>query len=255
MSIPTTMAARLRKAARVILVGPPGCGKGTQTTRVLNRYPQLTALSSGDLLRQNVRAGTPIGLEAESIMKNGGLVHDSLMVKLIVGELSRRGYLESKPTHAAGLISASPSSASSPSNSSDLPSASFLLDGFPRTQGQAKKLDEEVSMNLVVNIDVPSEVIIQRISNRLVHTPSGRIYNLTWNPPKVPGIDDVTGEPLTRRSDDFPETFKKRLEAYRKETEPLLEHYDKAGVLWTVKGRTSDEITPLLEGEIKKRFG
>ena len=101
-------------------------------------------------------------------MKKGGLVHDSLMVKLIVGELSRRGYLESKPTHAAGLISASTSSASSPLNSSDLPSASFLLDGFPRTHGQARKLDEEVSMNFVVNIDVPSEVIIERISNRLV---------------------------------------------------------------------------------------
>lgn len=86
------------------------------------------------------------------------------------------------------------------------------------------------------------------------HTASGRIYNLTWNPPKVAGIDDVTGEPLTRRPDDCPETFKKRLEAYKRETEPLLEHYDKAGVLWTVKGRTSDEITPLLEEEIERRF-
>lgn len=253
MTLTANTAAKLRKAARVILVGPPGCGKGTQTTRILNKYPQLSALSSGDLLRQNVRARTPIGLEAENIMKSGGLVHDSLMIKLIVGELSRRGYLESRPTHAAGLISSSPTS--TPSNSSDLPSASFLLDGFPRTQGQAKKLDEEVAMNFVVNIDVPAEVIIDRISNRLVHTPSGRIYNLTWNPPKVPGIDDVTGEPLTRRPDDCPETFKKRLEAYRRETEPLLEHYDKAGVLWTVRGNTSDEITPVLEEELGRRFG
>jgi len=244
-------AAKLRRAARVILVGAPGCGKGTQTTRLLNRYSQLTALSSGDLLRQNVRARTPIGLEAEQIMKKGGLVHDSIMVKLIVGELASRGWIESRGTHVAGLLGAS----TTEKNSSDLPSASFLLDGFPRTQGQAQSLDEEVSMNFVVNIDVPSEVVIDRITNRLVHAPSGRVYNLTWNPPKVPGIDDVTGEPLTRRPDDCPETFKKRLDAYRRETEPLLEHYDKAGVLWTVKGSTSDEITPLLDAELIKRFG
>jgi len=243
--------SKLRRAARVILVGAPGCGKGTQTSRLLNRYSQLTALSSGDLLRQNVRARTPIGLQAEQIMKKGGLVHDSIMVKLIVGELASRGWIESRGTHVAGLLGAS----ATEKNSSDLPSASFLLDGFPRTQGQAQSLDEEVSMNFVVNIDVPSEVIIDRITNRLVHAPSGRVYNLTWNPPKVPGIDDVTGEPLTRRPDDCPETFRKRLEAYRRETEPLLEHYDKAGVLWTVRGKTSDEITPVLDAELIKRFG
>lgn len=87
------------------------------------------------------------------------------------------------------------------------------------------------------------------------HAPSGRVYNMTWNPPKVLGIDDITGEALTRRPDDCPETFKKRLEAYQKETEPLLEHYHKAGVLWTVRGNTSDEITPMLDAEIMRRFG
>ncbi|KAI5786373.1 P-loop containing nucleoside triphosphate hydrolase protein [Peziza echinospora] len=246
--------ARLRKAARVILVGAPGCGKGTQSVRLLERYPQLTALSSGDLLRQNVLKKTPIGLEAEQVMRTGGLVSDSIMVKLIVGELSQRGWIESRVTHAAGL--AYPSSASSKLNSSsDLPSASFMLDGFPRTQGQAVRLDEEVSMNFVVNIDVPHDIILDRISNRLVHPPSGRVYNLTWNPPLVPGLDDITGEKLVRRPDDCPETFKKRLDAYTAATLPLLEHYDRAGVLFTVKGNTSDEITPALVREVAKRFG
>ncbi|KAF8469566.1 P-loop containing nucleoside triphosphate hydrolase protein [Kalaharituber pfeilii] len=243
------VAEKLRKAARVILVGPPGCGKGTQSGRILARYPQITALSSGDLLRQNVRERTPIGIEAEQIMKSGGLVHDSTMVKLIVSELARRGWIESRGTHAAGL------SAGTAKNYSNLPSASFMLDGFPRTHGQAVKLDEEVSMNFVVSIDVPHDVIIERIANRLVHVPSGRVYNLTWNPPRVPGVDDVTGEPLSRRADDCPETFRRRLKAYAEETLPLLEHYDKAGVLWTVKGNTSDEITPLLDAEFMRRFG
>ncbi|KAH8144749.1 uncharacterized protein LAJ45_11250 [Morchella importuna] len=223
---------KLRKAARVILVGPPGCGKGTQSGRLLDHF-KLSSISSGDLLRQNVRAKTPLGVQAESIMKSGGLVHDSIMVKLIVGELSKRGWVETRGNMA---------------------SASFLLDGFPRTQSQAKSLDEEVQMNLVVNLDVPHDVILERIAGRLVHEPSGRVYNTTWNKPMNPGVDDITGEPLTRRSDDQPETFAKRLKAYAEATEPLLEHYDKAGVLWTVRGKTSDEITPQLDAEIQRRF-
>jgi len=178
------------------------------------------------------------------------------MADLILGELARRGWIESRGTHSAGLGASVRLGASiTEKNSSDLPSASFLLDGFPRTQGQAERLDKGVSMNFVVNIDVPHSVILDRISNRLVHVPSGRIYNLTWNPPKRTGIDDITGESLIRRPDDCPETFKKRLEAFKREANPLLEHYDKAGVLWTVRGVTSDEITPLLEREIMRRFG
>lgn len=126
----------------------------------------------------------------------------------------------------------------------------------------------------MVNIDVPHDVILERVAGRLVvrlffllssvntgfmltskqHEPSGRIYNTTWNKPVNPGVDDNTGEPLTRRSDDHPETFSKRLRAYAEATAPLLEHYEKAGVLWTVRGRTSDEITPQLDAEIARRF-
>lgn len=247
---------KLRKAARVILVGPPGCGKGTQSGRLLDHF-KLSSISSGDLLRQNVRAKTPLGVQAESIMKSGGLVHDSIMVKLIVGELSKRGWVETRGNMVSGLCLTGPLSViSKPSApaASDCPSASFLLDGFPRTQSQAKSLDEEVRMNLVVNLDVPHDVILERIAGRLVHEPSGRVYNTTWNKPMNPGVDDITGEPLTRRSDDQPETFAKRLKAYAEATEPLLEHYDKAGVLWTVRGKTSDEITPQLDAEIQRRF-
>ena len=155
---------------------------------------------------------------------------------------------------------------------SNSPSSSFLLDGFPRTVQQAESLDREVDMNFVVNIDVPRDVILERIANRLVHAPSGRVYNLSWNPPKVPGLDDVTGEKLVRRADDCPvsppppvdttahtadpekETFARRLKAYDESTMPLLEHYAKAGRLWTVTGNTSDEITPKLNAEVVRRF-
>lgn len=165
----------LARAARIILVGAPGAGKGTQSSRLLSLYPQLTSLSSGDLLRSNVNARTPIGLEAEQIMKRGGLVPDETMVKLIVGELAQRGWVNTRATQTAGLggiginVGLGGGSAySSIANSVESAAASFMLDGFPRTKGQAEHLAKEVSMNFVVNIDVPHEVIIDRIANRMV---------------------------------------------------------------------------------------
>ncbi|KAL7272077.1 Adenylate kinase 2 [Rhizina undulata] len=252
------VARKLKKAARVILVGPPGSGKGTQSVRLLEHF-KMSSISSGDLLRENVRNKTPLGMQAESIMRSGGLVSDSLMVKLIVGELSKRGWVESRSNVTSGIcltggLKLTGAPPSTKKTSSDCPSASFLLDGFPRTQMQAESLDEEVDMNMVVNLDVPHDVILERIANRLVHEPSGRVYNLAWNKPINPGVDDITGEPLTRRPDDCPETFSKRLKAYAEATMPLLEHYDKAGRLYTVSGKSSDEITPKLNEEILKRF-
>lgn len=216
--------------------------------------------------RSQVRARTPLGKHAESIMQTGGLLSDNLMVSLIVGELTRRGWVESRPNLTSGVTltgalsmldgtAAAAAAAKQKLNVSESPSSSFLLDGFPRTQAQAASLDEEVDMNLVVNLDVPHDAILERIAGRLVHAPSGRVYNMTWNPPRNPGVDDITGEPLTRRSDDCPETFAKRLQRHRETTEPLLEHYDKTGILWTVKGKTSDEITPQLDAKIMERFG
>jgi len=276
---------RLRKAARVILVGAPGVGKGTQSERLLQRFPQLSSISSGDLLRHNVKQRTPLGIKVESTMKAGGLVPDDMILRLISNELTQRGWISSG--HPAGNImtlassavsSTEPTGASSfqdaaemaaflsspahahgaaygPPRVNDDPSASFLLDGFPRTAAQAGRLDDIVPINLAVSIKTPLEVIMQRIGGRWVHEPSGRVYNTTFNKPKVDGKDDVTGEPLTRRADDDPETWKARLKNFKETSQTLLEHYDKLGVLWTVNGNSSDEISPQLFAEFQSRFG
>ncbi|KAF2836287.1 adenylate kinase [Patellaria atrata CBS 101060] len=258
----------LSRAARLILIGAPGVGKGTQTGRLMKRYPQLASISSGDLLRNNVRHRTPLGIQAESRMKAGALVPDDMILRLILNELTTRGWLKSdiKPY---SLNSASisldfqkgaddiffPSIPTQNYEYSDDPSASFILDGFPRTAVQASKIDELIPINFVVNISTPAAIILDRICNRWVHEPSGRIYNTTFNAPKVDGRDDITGEPLTRRADDCPETWKARLKAFEDNSMPLLEHYDKMGVLWTVEGNSSDEITPKLFSEFERRFG
>ncbi|EGA75212.1 Adk2p [Saccharomyces cerevisiae AWRI796] len=136
----------------------------------------------------------------------------------------------------------------------------WLLDGFPRTTAQASALDEllkqhDASLNLVVELDVPESTILERIENRYVHVPSGRVYNLQYNPPKVPGLDDITGEPLTKRLDDTAEVFKKRLEEYKKTNEPLKDYYKKSGIFGTVSGETSDIIFPKLLNLITSKFG
>ncbi|KAF2460065.1 P-loop containing nucleoside triphosphate hydrolase protein [Lineolata rhizophorae] len=261
---------RLSRAARVILVGAPGVGKGTQTERLLKRFPELSAISSGDLLRKNVRNRTPLGIQVESKMKAGSLVPDTMILRLILNELTTKGWLTTdvKPyrLNYSATVEPTPSSGAQDPfmvslpltpeayNYSDSPSASFILDGFPRTASQASKIDDLIPINLVVNICTPKEIILDRICNRWVHEPSGRIYNTTFNPPKVPGKDDITGEPLTRRSDDDPEVWQARLKGFEETSLPLLEHYDKMGVLWTVKGNSSDEISPKLFAEFGRRF-
>ncbi|KAJ8107423.1 hypothetical protein OPT61_g8878 [Boeremia exigua] len=262
-------AHNLSRAARIILVGAPGVGKGTQTERLMKKFPELSSISSGDLLRKNVRERTPLGIQAESKMKAGALVPDSMILRLIVNELSTRGWIRDSTLRPYAVYSSSAAaedmtvdSVSIPSaiktakyTYSDHPEASFILDGFPRTANQAVQLNDIVPINMVVNIDTPSEIIIDRICNRWVHAPSGRVYNTTFNAPKVEGKDDITGEPLTRRADDDPEVWKQRLQSFKENNEPLLEHYDKAGILWTVNGNSSDEITPQLFKEFGKRFG
>ncbi|KAL1839876.1 hypothetical protein VTJ49DRAFT_1062 [Mycothermus thermophilus] len=280
---------RLRRAARIILIGAPGVGKGTQSERLLRRFPQLSAISSGDLLRHNVKHRTPLGIKVESTIKSGGLVSDDLMLRLISNELHQRGWIF--PAHPDGhvmtLASAAIGATTEPGSSgsggspatmdaetaaflsspahvhghaygpprvNEDPSASFLLDGFPRTAAQADRLDEIVPINLAVSIRTPLEVIIERISGRWVHEPSGRVYNTSYNPPRVPGRDDVTGEPLVRRADDSEEVYRARWERFRETSEPLLEHYARKGVLWEVEGMSSDEITPKLVREFERRF-
>ncbi|KAF2155918.1 mitochondrial adenylate kinase [Myriangium duriaei CBS 260.36] len=261
----------LRKAARVILVGAPGVGKGTQTERMLQRYPQLSSISTGDLLRDNVRRKTALGIQAEHFIKSGSLVPDSTILRLIMSELTGRGWIKSTdpakpltlnfmaPTadamspEADNFITSAPS-ARDAYEYSDSPDASFILDGFPRTAAQAKSLDVLLPVNLVVNIKTPVSVVLDRICNRWIHAPSGRVYNTTFNAPKVPGKDDITGEPLIQRDDDKPEVWTSRLAKFEESSLPLLEHYDRKGLLWTVQGNTSDEISPLLFDEFNKRF-
>lgn len=260
----------LSRAARIILVGAPGVGKGTQTARLIKRFPQLSSISSGDLLRDNVRKQTPLGIQAEAKMRSGALVPDSMILRLIVNELTTRGWIQDSNLRPYAVYSSSlemgadenvdsvmiPSGLrTSTYTYSDKPSASFILDGYPRTASQADSLDAIVPINMVVNLQTPSEIIIERICNRWVHAPSGRVYNTTFNPPKMEGKDDVTGEALTRRSDDDPEVWKARLKTFNETYQSLLDHYDKLGVLWTVKGNSSDEITPQLFEEFGKRFG
>ncbi|SPO07676.1 related to adenylate kinase [Cephalotrichum gorgonifer] len=271
---------RLRRAARVILIGAPGVGKGTQSERLLRRFPQLQSISSGDLLRQNVKDRTPLGIKVESTMKAGGLVSDDLMVRLVSNELFKRGWIKGQgPPPVMTLASASaagpdalPTSpeesiidsilnaagprgdAHPPPEASECPSASFLLDGFPRTAAQAATLDRIVPINLVVSIKTPVEVIMERIASRWVHEPSGRIYNTTFNKPKVAGRDDVTGEPLIQRPDDSAEVFRARFDKFEETSRPLLEHYGARGVLWEVSGMSSDEISPELFRRFEEEF-
>ncbi|SCW04280.1 LAFE_0H10044g1_1 [Lachancea fermentati] len=227
------MASALRPL-RLLLLGAPGSGKGTQTARLLKQFPQIESVSSGDLLRQQIKAGTPLGQKASLYISSGKLLSDELITKLIITNLSNRKWMNS--------------------------SASWLLDGFPRTVKQAELLDAELGrhsaqLNLVVQLDVPENVILERIENRYVHVPSGRVYNLTYNPPRVPGKDDITGEPLTKRSDDTYEVFGKRLKEYRRTVTPLIDHYAKSGILEKVTGETSDIIFPQLVKLVSEKFG
>jgi len=256
----------------VILVGAPGVGKGTQSERLLSRFPQLSAISSGDLLRYNVKNRTPLGIKVEQTMRTGGLVPDDMILRLITNELGRRGWLSGSPPSLVTLASAAsadvtPADMSFPRidadpnagatlsrQASEDPSASFLLDGFPRTAVQAERLDDIVPINWVVSLQTPFEVVMERIASRWVHEASGRIYNTTFNTPKVPGRDDVTGEPLVQRTDDSEEVYRTRFQKFRETSEPLLEHYAKKGVLWEVHGLSSDEITPKLFEEFERRF-
>ena len=177
-------------------------------------------------------------------MRSGSLVPDDMILRLILSELKSKSWL---------LSTSSISDAASP-HPSDSPSASFILDGFPRNSPQAQRLDSLIPINLVVSLITPVNIILGRIVDRWVHAPSGRVYNTGYNKPTVEGKDDVTGEALTKREDDGEETWKARLKKFQETSEPLLEHYDKKGVLWRVQGNSSDEISPKLFGEFERRF-
>lgn len=211
------------------------------------------------------------GIKAQITMRSGGLVPDAMILRLILNELKTRGWLflpggpEMLTLNSATAATShqdfdvdsfveTPSLANAFPQTSDDPSASFILDGFPRTASQATQLDTVVPVNFVVSIRTPFPIILERIAGRWVHAPSGRVYNTTFHPPMVPGRDDVTGEPLTKRPDDDEKTWLARLRKFEETSEPLLEHYAKKGVLWEVEGNSSDEITPKLDAEFQRRF-
>ena len=181
---------------KIILLGPPGAGKGTQAESICKRY-DIPHISTGNMLREAVEAGTKLGLEAKSLMDAGILVSDEVIVGLVEERIS----------------------------SSDC-SNGFLFDGFPRTIPQAEALiQRNIDIDAVVEIDVPDQDIIDRMSGRRMHPASGRNYHVVYNPPKIEGKDDLTGEDLIQREDDKPETVKDRLRVYADQTSPLIEFY------------------------------
>ena len=188
---------------RLILLGAPGAGKGTQAAYICQKYG-IPQISTGDMLRAAVKAGSELGVAAKKVMDAGGLVSDDIIIGLVKERIAQ-------PDCANG----------------------FLFDGFPRTIPQADAMKNAgVKLDVVLEIDVPDEAIIERMSGRLFHTASGRSYHVKFNPPKTPGVDDQTGEPLTQRDDDKEETVRKRLAVYQSQTRPLVDYYSK----WAATG-------------------
>ncbi|NMF88907.1 adenylate kinase [Aromatoleum petrolei] len=188
---------------RLILLGPPGAGKGTQANFIKEKFG-IPQISTGDMLRAAVKAGTPLGIEAKKVMDAGGLVSDDIIIGLVKDRLQQ-----------------------------DDCKSGYMFDGFPRTIPQADAMKEAgVPIDFVLEIDVPDSEIVERMSGRRVHVASGRTYHVKFNPPKVAGKDDVTGEDLIQRDDDREETVKKRLEVYHAQTKPLVEYYSK----WAASG-------------------
>jgi len=188
---------------RLILLGAPGAGKGTQAAFICKRFG-IPQISTGDMLRAAVKAGSPLGVAAKKVMDSGALVSDDIILGLVQERIAQ-------PDCAGG----------------------FLFDGFPRTIVQADALKRAgVKLDYVLEIDVPDSAIIERMSGRRVHVASGRTYHVLFNPPKVAGLDDVTGEPLIQRIDDEEDTVRKRLAVYAAQTRPLVEYYTR----WAASG-------------------
>ncbi|CAB4255501.1 similar to Saccharomyces cerevisiae YER170W ADK2 Mitochondrial adenylate kinase, catalyzes the reversible synthesis of GTP and AMP from GDP and ADP [Maudiozyma barnettii] len=221
---------------RLLLLGAPGSGKGTITKKLKNVVPNLQSIASGDLLRQEIQAKTNLGQIASEYIAQGKLIPDDLIISLVANHI---GVLSQGTTSTTIM-------------------KPWLLDGFPRTLHQATALNgiltpRDQNLTKVIELDVPESAILGRIETRYVHVPSGRIYNSSYNPPKVSGFDDVTGEPLVKRSDDNEETIIKRLKDYYTMVKPLKQFYKDKGILITVHGETSDIIFPQVLQALEER--
>ena len=210
------------KMLRAVIMGPPGAGKGTISARIATTF-DLNHLSSGDILRTHISQGTPLGKEAQHYISQGLLVPDDTVVSLILESLR-----ESRQR--------------------------WLLDGFPRTVPQAEALSEHIELDTVINLNVPSSTIIDRIKGRWVHVSSGRVYHDEYSPPKVAYLDDHTGEELSQRPDDLPDTVRERLAQYDTQTRPVLDYYQRKSLLQSFTGTESDIIWPKVKDYILKTF-
>ncbi len=218
---------------RLILLGGPGAGKGTQATFITEKF-DIPQISTGDMLRAAVKAQTPLGIQAKEIMDNGGLVSDDIMIGLIKDRLQEEDCANG-----------------------------YLLDGFPRTIPQADAMKaNSIDVDYVVEINVADSEIIKRMSGRRAHLASGRTYHIAYNPPKQEGLDDITGEPLVQREDDQEETVKHRLNVYHEQTEPLVDYYrafsnsdeDSAPIYVAINGvGTVDDIRDEILGNLDVR--
>lgn len=203
---------------RMVLMGPPGAGKGTQSLNIKNKYC-ICHLATGDMLRAQVAQKTSLGKAAKKIMDQGGLVSDDIMVNMIQQEITENPGCQN----------------------------GFILDGFPRTVPQAEKLDamlesKNTQLDHAVELRIDDALLVSRITGRLVHPSSGRTYHLTNHPPKVPMKDDVTGEPLIQRSDDNAETLKKRLKSYHDMTSPVVDYYKRRGIWSPVDAAQNEDV-------------
>lgn len=213
---------------RIIVLGAPGAGKGTQAQFIMNQY-NIPQISTGDMLRAAIKAGTELGKKAKSIMDAGQLVSDDIMIGLVQERVQEEDCKNG-----------------------------FLLDGFPRTIPQADGMHEAgIEIDYVIEFAVPDEVIVERMAGRRVHPGSGRVYHVDFNPPKEDGKDDVTGEELIIRDDDKEETVRKRLNVYHEQTEPLVEYYNKLADQGVVKFRKVDgtQKVDAVSKELKEFLG
>ena len=204
----------MKKHIQIILLGPPGCGKGTQAQKLINEFG-FVQLSTGDMLRAAISKGTEIGVEAKSIIDKGELVSDEIVIGIV------RERIFSKECESG-----------------------YMLDGFPRTLAQAEKLNQILSdrnqkIDVVIRLCVPEDMLVRRIAGRRFHIKSGRSYNIEFNPPKIEGKDDITGEKLVQREDDKEEIVESRLKTYYEVTEPLVGYYKKEDILKEVDGTGS----------------
>uniref|UniRef100_A0A1I8NLN5 GTP:AMP phosphotransferase, mitochondrial n=1 Tax=Stomoxys calcitrans TaxID=35570 RepID=A0A1I8NLN5_STOCA len=212
----------ITKLFRAVILGAPASGKGTISKRIVDKFG-FDHISPGDILRLNVKNNTALGKQAKVYIDQGKLVPDDLIIKFVTSRLQESA------------------------------NKSWMLDGFPRTRVQAERLATIESLDAVINLEVPHEVIIDRVKGRWIHLPSGRVYNIGFNEPKIAGKDDITGEDLVQRDDDKPEIVAERLKIYEDMMKPVLDYYYEHNLVTNFKGKTTAEIWPKVEKFLVER--